>query len=264
MINRRGLLKQALLSLAAGAVALRARSAAALGQGSTVLVGLPNNVFANLDDGRPTGLMAESVQLILTQMGYKPAYISMPGGEMAAALQDGTIGLNTVAVKPSHDNSYALYSGPIVTEYNVVAIRAAQNLAVDHLSDLHGLVLGGRVGYDYPLLENDPQITLKRFSQDGELIRNLILGRIDAAIISAVSDIFKLRAEGVMPRLSVLSQSVGTVPLRAALSRKIFAQADLDEFNIRLIALKASPEWTTILERNGMADLAVEWPTMER
>ncbi len=195
-------------------------------------------------------------------MGKRPVYIVMPSSEMTTALQDGTVAVNTVTVQTPGNSKLALYSDPIVTEYNVVAIRADQELSVERLSDLHGLKLGGRQGYQYPLLDTDPQINLQRFAQDGELIRNLILGRIDAAIISALSDVYKLRAEGVMPRIKVLSRAVGAVPLRAALSLRTFTPTDLEQFNLCLSALKASATWTDILERNGFADLAVDWPTI--
>ena len=157
-----------------------------------------------------------------------------------------------------------MYTDPIVSEFNMVAIRADQTVSVKKLGDLHGLHLGGRQGYLYPLLEADPEIHIERFQQDGELIRNLIHGKIDAAIISALSDVYKLRAEGVMSRIRVLDHAVGEVPLRAVLSRRVVSEADLADFNRRLAELRAGPVWKDILERNGFADLAVDWPMVAR
>lgn len=228
-----------------------------------ILVGLPNNIFANLHDGRPTGLLAEAIDLILRDMGRKPVYIVMSNADMSAALRDGTVGLNSVTVLTSADAEAGLYTDAIVTEFNIVAVRAGQKLRVEHLGDLHGLKLGGRAGYLYPRLDADPQIRLQRFSQDGELIRNLIHGRIDAAIISALSDVYKFRAEGVMTRIRLLNRSVGQVPLRAVMSRHAFSEVDLADFNKRLAALKAGPQWAEILERNGFSDLAVDWPMVD-
>ena len=229
-------------------------------RGNSVLVSLQNNVFANLFDGHPEGVIIETVDTILRRWGREPLHVVMQSGDTVAAMQDGTVGVNTVTVETPSNRDLALYSDPILTEYNVIALPAGKSLTLNHISDLHGLRLGGRVGYQYPLLDPDPQIHMERFSQDGELIRNLILGRIDAAVISALSDVYKLRAEGVMPRIHLLDRSVGMVPLRAALSNKLFSTADLERFNATLAGLKASAEWQDILERNGFADLAVDWP----
>ena len=228
--------------------------------GGRVLVGVQNNVFANFFDGRPEGVILEAVDLLLRRCGRDPVYVVMQNREITAAMQEGIVGVETVTVGTPSSSARELFSDPILTEYNVIAVPAGRNLTLSRISDLHGLTLGGRQGYQYPLLDPDPAIRMERYSQDGELIRSLILGRIDAAVISALSEVYKLRDEGVMPRIKLLERAVGMVPLRTALSRKLFSQADLDQFNEQLAALKASPQWNEILDRNGFADLAVEWP----
>ena len=250
-------------SLLAGFAVLAAglgRTARAAPAGNRVLVSLQNNVFANLFDGRPEGVILETIDTILLRWGREPVHVVMQGADTAVAMQDGIVGINSVTVETPSNHGAALYSDPILTEYNVIALPAGKDLTLNTLSDLHGMRLGGRVGYQYPLLDPDPQIHMERYSQDGELIRNLIMGRIDAAVVSALSDVYKLRAEGVMPRIHLLNRAVGIVPLRAALSNKLFAAADLERFNATLAGLKASGEWQDILERNGFADLAVDWP----
>jgi hypothetical protein len=82
-------------------------------------------------------------------------------------------------------------------------------------------------------------------------------------VISAISDIYKLRAEGVMPRIRILERAVGAVPLCVGLSRRICSESDLGRFNEELAALKAGPVWGAILERNGISDLAVPWKLVE-
>ncbi len=229
-------------------------------QPNDIMVAIANNVFANLWSGQPTGILVETIDIIVRRMGRKPVYIVMPPSEMSAAFANGTIAINSVAVESSSNKDIYLFSDPIISEYNVVALRADQSLNLSRLSDLYGLKLGGRTGYQYPLLDADPRIELQHFPQDGELIRNLIHKRIDAAVISAISDVYKLRTEGVMSRIKLLSHSVGEVPLRAALSPSVFSREDLDRFNALLFDLKKSMAWTNILARNGMADLVVEWP----
>jgi len=260
LISRRSFCVTAGLSVA-GALTQPMRAAA---RSNEVLVGLQNDVFANFFYGKPAGIILEAVDSVLRQSGRAPVYVVMPYNEIAAAMQEGTVGVRTVTVEAPANRSWMLFTDPIVTEYNVIAVPTGSKLTVNRLADLHGLRLGGRQGYQYPLLDTDPEIKLERFAQDGALIRNLILGRIDAAVISALSDVFKLRAEGVMPRIRILDRAVGTVPLRAGLSRRVFSQDDLENINGHLADLKASPLWIDILERNGFADLAVEWPSIDR
>jgi ABC-type amino acid transport substrate-binding protein len=228
-----------------------------------IMVGLPNNVYASLYDGLPNGIMVEAINTVLVDMGWHPRYIVMSGAEVAAAIKEGMIGVNAVTVQTPSNAGVGLYTAPIVNEYNIVAVRQGQNLTVDRLADLHGLHLGGRAGYLYPLLDADPAIQLERFPQDGELIRNLIHGKIDAAIISALSDVYRLRAEGVMTRIKLLKHAVGIVPLRAVLSVRRFTPDNLKDFDERLEILKAGPDWEAILQRNGFADLAIEWPIIQ-
>jgi len=258
MIGRRHFLATGL----GATCALAANPLRAASRTNQVLVGLQNSVFANFFYGKPAGIMLEPVDIVLRLSGRDPVYLAMPTTEITAAMKEGTVGVETVMVETPSNKGWALLSDPIVTEYNVIAVPIDRKLSVSRLSDLHGLRLGGRQGYQYPLLDTDPAIELERFAQDGALIRNLILGRIDAAIIGALSDVFKLRAEGVMPRIRILDRAVGTVPLRAGLSRRIFSSNDLDNFNGHLAELKADPKWQDILERNGFADLVTEWPSI--
>lgn len=228
-----------------------------------VMVAIANNVYANLHDGQPTGIVIEAIDAILRAMGRKPAYIAIPDADMAAELAKGTVGVNPLVVRPASGRDFALLSDPILTDFNVVAILADSALPLATLSDLYGLTLGGRDGVPYPMLEADPRIKLERFARDSELIRRLLHRRIDAAIISAISDLYELRAEGLMSRIKVLDLAVGAIPLSAELSAKLFNVEDLITFNRLLASLEAGPVWSGILERNGLADLVVEWPMIQ-
>lgn len=227
-----------------------------------VVVGLPNTLFANMQSGKPSGIILESIDLVLKRMERRPAYVIVAASELADAVRDGSVGLGAAAVLPPGRDGDTLFSAPIVTEYHLVAVRAGTRKEVKRVADLRGLLLGGRDGHRYPLLEADPDIELLRFHADGDQIRNLIQGRIDAAIIGALSDTYGLRTEGVMSRIEILGHAVGAVPLRALLSPKRFAPSDLGEFDRVLAEVQAGPAWTAILERNAVADLVRQWPLL--
>jgi ABC-type amino acid transport substrate-binding protein len=135
-----------------------------------------------------------------------------------------------------------------------------KGFALDALSDLRGKRIGARQGYRYPLLDGKQGMTLMRYSTDGEMLRSLLFGETDVIVLSAVSDIFALRSEGIMKRLVILNKSVGTVPLVAAFSKKQFTRAETDAFNKALAEFRQGPQWKAILERNGLSDLVQAWP----
>ncbi len=227
-----------------------------------VQVGVPNNVFAKLNQGRPMGVMLEAVDQIVHDMGLQPVYISMPASEIPRALDAGQIDIAAVRILSSRNKGTALYSEPLVDEYNVLAVRAGEGFTAKNLGDLKGKTIAGREGYQYPLLEKNKDIKLLRFDSDGAVIRALLFKQVDMVILAALTDIFVFRTEGVMRHLEVLEASVGMVPLRSAFSSRRFTQADVDQFNQKWLALKASPAWQEIMERNGFADLIREWPLL--
>lgn len=249
--------------LAASAFAGVARPLMAAKAPDGVVVGIPNNVYANLSDGRPTGIMVESIAMILQRMAKRPSFLVMPNSEMPRAMERGSVDVVSVAIKTPANEKNAFFTDPLVIEHNIIAVLNGHQFELNHISDLHNKTLGGREGFRYPILEKDPAIKLQRFDSDGALMRNLILGRIDAAVISALSDMYKFRSEGVMSKMTILNKSVGEVQLCAALSFSRFTPDDLARFNSELAGLKAGPEWQRLLEANGLADLVREWPSLE-
>lgn len=228
-----------------------------------VLVGVPGNVFAKLDHGRPTGILLEALDRLLAQAGFRPAYVAMPAGEMPKALDGGQIDIAAVRILSARNKGEALFSDPLVDEYNVPVVRVGEAFPARRAADLKGKVIAGRAGFHYPLIENVPGVTLLRFDSDGAMIRALLLNKVDVAIFAALSDIFIFRTEGVMRRIEMLNAAIGKVPLRAAFSSQRFRQDEVDAFNRAWAAFRTGPEWQQILERNGFADLVREWPLLE-
>jgi len=112
------------------------------------------------------------------------------------------------------------------------------------------------------LLEQDPAVQLQRHATDGEMLRSLLFGASDLALISGISDIYTFRSEGIMKRLDVLPASLGAVPIVAAFSKAVFSKEDVDAFDAALAEFKLTAAWQDVLERNGMADLVREWPVV--
>lgn len=223
-------------------------------------VAVPGNIFASLDKATASGVFVEAVDALLRQQGKVPTYLTMSANDALQDLQSGALGAATVLVPTDRVRESAYLSDPIVTEYNVVIAPKGKAFALNRLADLQGKRIGVRAGYQYPLLDRDAALQVVRFQSDGELMRALLFGQVDAAVISAISDVYAFRAEGIMPRLEVLKMAVGSVPLVAAFSRQQFSREQVDAFNRALVEFKRRREWQQILERNGVADLVKEWP----
>lgn len=226
-------------------------------------VAISSNVFASLERNEPNGIFIELLDRVMSEQGHDLRYLNMTSGEAARELRSGTVSIMTVVVPGDKLAEHAWFSDPVVMEYNVPLALSGKTFELNVLSDLHGKRIGGREGYRYPLLEGKRSIKLVRYRTNGEMIRALLLGDLDLAVISAVSDIFSFRSEGIMSRLEILPLAVGSVPLIAAFSKQYFSEQDVMDFNRKMAAFKQTADWQEILERNGMADLVHEWPVLQ-
>lgn len=226
----------------------------------TSWVAIPGNLFASLERGNPSGIFIETMDVLLKQSGMAPTYINMPTGDALRDLKAGAVSVATVVVPIPRIKDDAYFSDPLVTENNVAVTLKDKGFNLSRVSDLRGKRIGARTGYQYPLLDKDPGIQLMRYNSDGEMLRSLLFGVVDVAIISAISDIYAFRSEGIMTRMEILNTSVGAVPLVAAFSKKHFSKESVDAFNQALAKFKQSPEWQELLEKNGLADLVKDWP----
>lgn len=223
-------------------------------------VAIPGNVFASLEKSVPTGIFIETMDVLLKKAAITPTYLNMPTGDAFRDLIAGTVSVALVVVPRPGEGESVYFSAPIVNEHNIAVTLRGKAFSLSKVSDLRGKKIGTRTGYQYPLLEKDPSIELQRFQTDGEMLRSLLFGQVEVVIISAISDLYAFRNEGIMTRMEVLKTAVGTVPLLAAFSKKRFTKENVDAFNRELVSFKQSPAWPELLEKNGMADLVKDWP----
>jgi polar amino acid transport system substrate-binding protein len=223
-------------------------------------VAVPGNMFAQLGKAGPEGIFLETMDAVLKRMGKTPQYIIMPTGDAVLEAASGKLSAATVVVPTPRLASTLWLSEPLVNESNIVVTLRDKGFALKKLADLKGKRLGARQGYRYPMLENKPGIVFERYTTDGEMLRALLFEQIDAILISAISDTFAMRSEGIMKRLLVLDNAAGSVPFVAAFSKNHFSQQELQDFNKALAEFKSSPQWEEVLERNGLTDLSKPWP----
>jgi len=229
-----------------------------------LLIGVPHNVFSKLDQGRPTGIMLETLDALMQQMGFQPSYISIPPSDMTAALESGQIDIASVRIQSARSKEKSHFSAPIVTEFNIPITRTGSDLRIRSVTDLQGKSIAGRIGFQYPALENIPNLKLERYDSDAAMVRALLLKKVDIAIIAGLSDIFMFRTEGVLRQVELSEAAIGSVPLRAAFSAKRFTAEQVTDFNRRLAEFQQGDAWQEVLDRNGFADLVKDWPMLQR
>lgn len=231
---------------------------------TAVTVAVPGNLFAKLEKSRPAGVLLETVDRLLSQMGKKPSYITMPTGAALKEIQEGRIDIATVVVPTPRARESAWLSDPVFTEYSLVMAPKTKVFPFGRVADLYSKRIGARAGYQYPLLESDSKVNLVRYRSDGEMIRALLFGRLDAILIAAISDISTFRTEGILDRFEILKIAVGTTPLTVAFTKNRFSQQDVDQFNRMLAQFKQQPDWNIMLDRNGLSSLIKDWPLISQ
>jgi ABC-type amino acid transport substrate-binding protein len=227
-----------------------------------VRISVAGNAFANFQKGRPSGIFTEIVSQIARDMGQEPAFISMPADAALKALEEGRLDVATVILKTDKIQTKFLFSEPIITDYQVVVVKKGNTFPLMKQSDLEGKRLGARQGYRYDLLGKGSRLRAELYQSDGEMIRALLLGEVDAILMSGISDVYALRSEGIMSQLEVLRASVGRVPLLFAFSKTRFSADDVMHFNQRLEALNQQGVWRELAEKNGMGDLIDPFPVL--
>lgn len=229
-----------------------------------VRISLAGNGFANFQKGRPSGIFAEIAARITRDMGQEPAFISMPADAALKALEEGRLDVATVILKTDKIEDKFLFSDPIITDYQVIVVKKGHAFPLASQADLAGKRLGARQGYRYDLLSKNASLRATLYNSDGEMVRALLLGEVDAILISGISDVYALRSEGIMSQLEVLNASVGRVPLMLAFRKTRFSAADVASFNQRLEGLSQSGFLREVAEHNGMGDLIDPFPALAR
>ncbi|MBF0100958.1 MAG: transporter substrate-binding domain-containing protein [Desulfobacterales bacterium] len=232
-------------------------------QHKIIYFGLAGDMFSQLIDQKPVGIIAQSMDYVLQQMGYTVHYILLSSDVMKESIQEGE--LDVAASMPNYSNSNEKIfwmTDTIFREYNILFVKYGKGFPVTNHASLYDKKIGGKHGCTYSLIEGDSQIQIERVHTDAENIRNLLLGKLDVVIAGAVTAYY-LRLEGLIRDLEVLDRSVGYVDFGGALSKKRFAKEDVSRFNNLLLQLKQEPQWQKILNSNSASNLVKQWPLIQ-
>lgn len=227
-----------------------------------IRVSAPGNVYSRIRDGVAIGIFPDAIKAALAESQSDSRFVTMSITDSISAMADGTVDIASSIVPTEAVKKVAWITAPLFHESNVVLTLREKSFKLSSTSDLLGKRIAVRTGYRYTMLESIPNLQLTRYRSDGEMIRALLFGREDAAVLSGISDIYAFRSEGIMSKLKVLDNAVGEVPFVVALSKKKFTEAQAQAFSEAIQRFKAGPGWDTTLEQAGMSDLFEPWPQL--
>lgn len=227
-----------------------------------IRIAIPGNMYADLNLGKPRGVIAEALSSVLNKLDITASYIVMSSSEAKEALDSGVVSLALSSLVFENAEGQTRYSKPLIQEYLLLLSTTASENDVNRISDMAAYHVGGREGYRYPTLDKHSDIVIEKFQKDGDIIRSLLLGDIDFALISSVSDISLFRSESIMQAFKTEEKAVGHVDLGIEFSESLPTEL-IVSINKELQVLMESKEWENILDRNGLADLVRDWQQME-
>ena len=229
--------------------------------GETITLGTGDNLpFAAVGAGdQPTGVLGDVSVSLLETMGFDAKASVLPFARLYSSVHDGEIDGAIGVLRTDSRASQALYSDPILTEYNILVVKKGAAFDFSNLADLKGKRIGGRRGFVYPGLDA-AGVAVEPANGDINNVKKVIAGRLDAAIISSIAYLSRLDQSDLRGQVELPPLAVGEVPIGIALADEKFSEGDIASFNGKLADFKASQDYAAVLAKYGIADYVKSWP----
>ncbi|MDH1263339.1 transporter substrate-binding domain-containing protein [Pseudomonas sp. GD03944] len=175
-------------------------------------------------NGEPRGIAVDVARQVLDSAGIEADFVFYPTNRLKLMEQQGRVDLNYADSPLWRDEPGGvpfLYSTPYldVTEHLFfLAEHPAREVPLAHLSELN---VGGVRGYRYPSLEEAFQAQrLVRLdtSREDALMELLMLGRVDAIVMTDDLFAYLLETRGLNPALFIRGPLIGTAPVAIKLN----------------------------------------------
>lgn len=252
MVNKVGLSRRKVLAGMVGGLAAPALAHTR----KTLTVGVPSAYpFARMNRSHPEGIIADPMAFALQSAGMSVRYVQLQLDDIYRSVENGSLDGGLVMTAIGDRGFRAVYTKPVVQEYSMLVVSKYNPVEVRSVADLNELRLGGRIGFVYSSLSQSVADQIVRNPTDADTIRDLLLGKIDVAIVGGIKVMHELRAEGVMLHLRQTGLAVGHVGLGAAFSKKAGAPELVGRINKALSNYKNSSRWPALLQRHAASTL---------
>lgn len=206
-------------------------------------------------DGKPTGLDYAQAKAVLEQMGHTLKLEFCPWKRCLAKVQNQEAdAILDVQTGPHNERKQFLYfpSEPLSVAQSVLFYRTSTPFRYKGLASLSGKRVGVSWGYVYsPEFDNSTQFIHEPANSLEELVRKLVLGRTDLALINRTVGLYTSQRLGVRDQVGFDPTPIATGTYYLAFSKKPGNQAVAEEFGRRLKLFKHSATYQGLLTVYG-------------
>jgi polar amino acid transport system substrate-binding protein len=240
---------------------LLAIAMAAMGCGNAysrplVLVAADSAPTAYMQDGRPSGILADVVTEAFRRMGYQFEIQLMPWARCLAEVRSGGVdGIFSVFKLPERAEFLTYTSVPVITQVEAFFVPADSNLKfTGEMSQLGGLRIGTIRGTSYGIkvdtaLKTGVWPTVVETNNVDSLVGMLVLKRIDLAVGYRHVVVEAARKKGDLSNIKELSPDIDEVPSYLAFSKQRDYSDVIANFDKALASMKDDHSFEAIYEK---------------
>jgi polar amino acid transport system substrate-binding protein len=201
------------------------------------------------------GVMIDVAEAVGREVGFKPEVMAVPFASLVPALQTNKISLISSAFARTPARAEVVDFSDIVVEYGEMLIVSSKDQTpYQRFADLKGKIVGVQIGTAYvePLKAVTGLKELKMYDTMADMMRDVSLGRLDAAFGDGPVLAYQLKASGSKD-VRIVNTYKSVVPTRIALAVRKGDTDSLRKINAAIATLKANGTLDGILKKWGVA-----------
>ena len=203
----------------------------------------------NHDDGTHSGIMFHVLQRITEKLGYKLTTVALPKMRVTILMGTGNLDATATAKEWVADGEKYLFSDVIIQVKDLLAWPKVRPVTFNKVEDLLGKIIGTHHGYKYPQLDeyfNNKKIKALSSSSEYSMLKNTLLGRVDATVINATVAKWIIKNDQSMAsNFSFSQKDLGSFGYRIMFTAKW--KTFVPQFNKELAQLRKSGELDKII-----------------
>lgn len=251
------MLHKTLKSLLATALCAAALSGA---HAQTVKVGAtPTAVPFNFLDPKTNtlkGVMIDIADAVGKQAGFKPEVMPIPFASLVPALQTSKIDMIASAFAKTPQRAEVVDFTQVVLEYGeALVVPDKDKTDYQSIADLKGKTVGVQIGtlYVEPLKSAPGLKEVKMYDTMADLVRDVALGRLDAAFGDGPVISYQVRTQGVR-NVRYVESYKPSMPTNIALAVRKGDADRVKQLNTAIDALKQDGTISAIMKKWGVAN----------
>jgi len=221
-----------------------------------VLVAADSAPTADMENGRPSGLLVDVVTEAFQRTGYQFEIQLMPWARCLAEIRSGRVdGIFSVFKLPERNEFLTYTSVPIITQVEAFFVPADSDAKFDgDVSKLGGFRIGTIRGTSYGLkvdsaLKTGVWSTVVETNNVDSLVGMLVLKRIDIAVGYRHVVLEAARKKGDLNKIRELSPAIDEIPSYLAFTKQRDFSEVITSFDRALTAMKNVHRFEAIYEK---------------